>query len=123
MKILIAEDSSLIRRAIAKVVGGLGFECIATENGVECLAALEKQLPDIRLVMLDWNMPVMDGFEVLTRIRAKSKYDGVKIMMATSDGVEEDVVQAIKAGANSYLVKPFSPEELSERIQELVERD
>lgn len=68
MKILIAEDSSLIRRAITKVVGDMGFECIATENGAECLAALEKELPEIRLVMLDWNMPVMDGFEVLTRI-------------------------------------------------------
>lgn len=120
MKILIAEDSSLIRRAIAKVIGELGFECVETENGAECLAALEKQLPDVGLIVLDWNMPVMDGFEVLTRIRSKARYDGVKIMMATSAGVEEDVVAAIKAGADSYLVKPFSPEKLSQRIQKLV---
>lgn len=121
MKILIAEDSSLIRRAIAKVIGNMGHECIETVNGVECLAALEQDISEIKLIVLDWNMPVMDGFEVLTRIRSRAKYDNVKIMMATSDGVQEDVVAAIKAGADAYLVKPFSPEKLSGSISELID--
>ncbi len=121
MKILIAEDSSLIRRAISKVIGNMGHECIEAVNGVECLAALERDLKEIKLIVLDWNMPVMDGFEVLTRIRSRSQYDNVKIMMATSDGVAQDVMAAIKAGADAYLVKPFSPEKLSESIQELLD--
>lgn len=121
MKVLIAEDSALIRRAISKIVSSIGYQCIETTNGAECLAALEKELPDIKLILLDWNMPVMDGFEVLTRIRSRAKYDDVKIMMATSDGVAEDVMAAIKAGADGYLVKPFSPEKLSESIKGILE--
>lgn len=119
MKILIAEDSGLIRRGIAKIITDQGFKPIEAENGAEALAKLRKNDRDVAMVILDWNMPVMDGFEVLCKIRAQSDWAHIPILMATADGAEEDVIKAIKAGANSYLVKPFKPEEMAKQINEL----
>lgn len=119
MKILIAEDSALIRRSIAKIVTELGFKPIEAENGAEALAKLRKNDRDVALVILDWNMPVIDGFEALCKIRSQSDYAHIPILMATSDGAEEDVIKAIKAGANAYLVKPFKPTDMAKQINEL----
>ncbi|MBU8934822.1 MAG: response regulator [candidate division Zixibacteria bacterium] len=120
MNILIVEDSVIIRRVIAKVVKANGFTPLEAENGADGLVKLRKHYSNIWLVVLDWNMPIMDGFEVLTRMRATPEYDRIPILMATADGAEDDVVKALKAGANSYLVKPFAEEALSERIKELL---
>ena len=120
MKILVAEDSGLMRRVIAKVATSLGFQAIEAENGADSLAKLRKHASDVVLVILDWNMPVMDGFEVLKKIRSQEEYSHIPVLMATADGVEEDVIKALKAGANAYLVKPFTEQDLSQRITELV---
>lgn len=119
MKILIAEDSALIRRGIAKIVTDQGFKPIEAENGAEALAKLRKNDREVVMVILDWNMPVMDGYEVLRKIRSQSDWAHIPILMATSDGAEEDVIKAIKAGANSYLVKPFKPEDMARQINDL----
>ena len=120
MKILIVEDSGIIRRVIARVVKSIGFTPLEAENGADGLIKLRKHYSDIWLVVLDWNMPVMDGYEVLTRMRATPEYGNIPILMATADGAEDDVVKALKAGANSYLVKPFAEGALSDRIKELL---
>ncbi len=119
MKILIAEDSALMRKAIGKTVVGTGFKMIEALNGAEALTLLRKNCTEIALIILDWNMPVMDGYEALLKIRANSGYDHIPVLMATSDGVEEDVIKAIKAGANSYLVKPFTLEQMTRQIEKL----
>ena len=120
MKVLIVEDSAILRKAIVKIVNGLGFMSVEAENGVDGLAKLRKNDHDLSLIILDWNMPVMDGYEFLTKIRSDENYDNIPVLMATADGVEEDVKKAIKAGANSYLVKPFSADDLSKRIEEVL---
>ena len=120
MKILVVEDSGIMRRAIAKIALEQGFKVVEAENGADGLAKLRKQGADIGLVILDWNMPVMDGYELLTKIRSMPEYQHVPILMATADGAEEDVVKAIKAGADSYLIKPFTAETLSERIKSVL---
>ncbi len=120
MKILIADDSALMRRVIVKVVTNLGFQPVEAENGVDCLTRLRKNVSDVVLVILDWNMPVMDGYEVLVKIRAQEEHNHIAVLMATADGVEGDVVKALKAGANAYLVKPFTENDLAQRITELV---
>lgn len=120
MKILFVEDSGLLRRSMVKTAKENGFKTVEAENGAEALARLRKHGTSIDLVVLDWNMPIMDGFEVLVKIRAESDYDDVPVLMATSDGVEEDVVKAIQAGAAGYLVKPFTPETLIKKIQSIV---
>jgi len=120
MKILIVDDSNMMRKTISKVVVNKGFKPIVAENGAEALARLRKFESDIALVIMDWNMPVMDGYETLVKIRSNEKYDNVQILMATAAGVQEDVVKAIKAGANGYMVKPFKAEELSKKITEIL---
>jgi len=120
MKVLIVEDSGLIRRVIAKVATEQGYDTIEAGNGADGLAKLRKHGREIHLVVLDWNMPVMDGYEVLTKIRSAQEYDHVAVLMATSDGIEEDVIKALKAGADGYLVKPFTEETLSGRMEELL---
>lgn len=120
MKILVVDDSKLIRRTIVRIVKELGHDVAEAENGAEALTVLRKQGTDISLMILDWNMPVMDGFQVLSKIRCNSEYDHILVMMATADGVDEDVKKAIAAGANDYLVKPFTKEDLSARISRLL---
>ena len=120
MKILIVDDSGLMRRVIAKVAASLGFEAIEAVNGADGLAMLRKFVHGIALIILDWNMPVMDGFDVLTKIRSQQEYNHIKVLMATADGIEDDVIKVLKAGANGYLVKPYTEDDLSERILELI---
>lgn len=120
MQILLAEDSPIMRRIIGTVVTNLGFQAVKTANGAECLATLRKISQKTALVILDWNMPIMNGYQALKTIRAHEEYDHIPVLMATADGVEGDVLKALQAGANAYLVKPFKEEELSERITELL---
>ncbi|MCP4705412.1 MAG: response regulator [candidate division Zixibacteria bacterium] len=121
MRILIAEDSALMRRAIVNVIKKLKHDAVEAENGADAMAILRKQYNNIGLIILDWNMPLMDGYEVLTKVRSDERYDDIPILMATAIGVKADVIKAIKAGADSYIVKPYKPEELSERIQKILQ--
>ena len=77
MRILIAEDSALMRRAIVNVIGKLGHKSIEAENGAAAIAILRKQYNKIGLIILDWNMPLMDGYEVLTKVKADERYAGI----------------------------------------------
>jgi two-component system chemotaxis response regulator CheY len=120
MKILLVEDSNLLRRSMASVVKDNGYEAIEAPNGAEALERLSEHAADTVMVILDWNMPVMDGYEALQEIRACADYQEIRILMATSDGSDEDIAKAVRAGADGYLVKPFSKEDLSNKISELL---
>ena len=105
MKILIVEDSGMMRKAISRVVESKGFEPLLAENGQEALNQLRTNSSDVGLVIMDWNMPVMDGYEALVEIRAEEQYNNIPVLMATSEGIAEDIQKATSAGANGYLVK------------------
>lgn len=116
MKMLLVDDSNTMRRIQKTQLTNLGVsDIIEAENGSDALDKLATNMP-IDIVMLDWNMPVMDGFTCLTKIREKPEYKGVKVIMCTSESEKEKVMQAIKAGANNYIVKPFTPEALKEKL-------
>ncbi len=121
MKILIVDDSALIRRSITGVVKDAGYTPIEAENGAKAMTMLRKHGPMVSLIILDWNMPVMNGYEVLVKIKSTSEYKHIPVLMATSDGIQDNVVKAIKAGASAYLIKPFTPEILSKQIAECLE--
>jgi two-component system chemotaxis response regulator CheY len=121
MKILFVDDSGVLRRSMVKTAQAAGFKTVEAENGAEALARLRKHGQSLDLVVLDWNMPVMDGYDVLVKIRAQEEYQKLPILMATSDGVEEDVVKAIQAGAAGYLVKPFTPDKLISQIRSILD--
>lgn len=121
MKILFVEDSAIMRKAMTRMATENGYKTVEAENGAEALARLRKHGNSIDLIIMDWNMPVMDGYETLLKIKGHEDYANIPVLMATADGVEEDVVKAMKAGAAGYLVKPFSPEDLVGKIRSLIQ--
>jgi len=123
MKILFVEDSGIMRKSMIKMATASGYKTVEAENGAEALARLRKHGSSIDLIIMDWNMPVMDGYETLLKIKGSQEYSHIPVLMATADGVEEDVVKAVKAGAAGYLIKPFSPEDLVDKIKSLVSPD
>ncbi len=117
-KILFVEDSPTMRRIIFNSLKKLGIENVTeAENGVDALEKLQKQ--DYDMILTDWNMPEMNGQELVEHIRKMDKYKSVPILMITTRGMEEDVVTAIKSGVNGYIVKPFTPEVLKKKMVEL----
>ncbi|ERP32132.1 response regulator [Chitinivibrio alkaliphilus] len=116
MKVLLVDDSNTMRRIQANQLKQLGVDdVVQAENGKEALQKLSENMP-IDVMLLDWNMPVMDGYECLKAVRGDSTYKNVRIFMCTSESEKSNVVQALKAGANNYIVKPFTPDVLKEKI-------
>jgi len=117
MKVLVVDDSRVMRRTIARVAEEMGLEVVEAANGAEALTKLQDNAHEIALTILDWSMPVMDGFQVLEKIRSTRTFNHIPVLMATSDGVDTDVKRAIAAGAKDYLVNPFSKEQIKARIE------
>jgi two-component system chemotaxis response regulator CheY len=117
MKILVVDDSSTMRRIIVNTLGRLGYkDVVQAADGVEAWDALQNN-PDIGVVITDWNMPNMNGLELVKKIRAEEKYIDVPIIMVTTEGGKAEVITALKAGVNNYIVKPFTPQVLKEKLQ------
>ncbi|TWT44751.1 Chemotaxis protein CheY [Phycisphaerae bacterium RAS1] len=113
MRVLLVDDSRTIRSIQKNVLKQLGCEdVVETGDGVEALAAIGAQRPDLMLV--DWNMPNMDGITLVRKIREKDKT--LPIIMCTTEAERGRVIEAVKAGVNDYVVKPFTVESLSEKI-------
>ncbi len=114
MKFLLVDDSKMMRSAQKKVLGEIaGAEFAEAGDGVEALAVLANQQFD--LVLVDWNMPNMDGFTLVQRIRTTDKR--TPLVMCTTEAEKSRVIEAIKAGVNNYVVKPFTPESLTEKVK------
>ena len=101
-----------MRRIIGRAIQVLGYEVLEASNGLEALGALEQHCESVALVILDVNMPEMDGMETLARIKAEPRFKGIPVMMVTTDSDRGRIVQAIQAGAANYLTKPFSQDDL-----------
>jgi len=117
MKALVVDDSLVVRTIIQSGIKPMGYEALHAANGQEALDILQDQAPEIQLVLLDWNMPVKNGFETIKDIKANATYDHICIVMISTESEDEKVGQAMEAGANGYLSKPFSPEELADKIK------
>jgi two-component system chemotaxis response regulator CheY len=115
MKALVVDDSRSMRAIIGKQLRELGFVVEEAQSGQEALARLHANGP-ADLVLLDWNMPEMDGCEVLSLIRSEPKYKNVRVMMVTTESEMSQVAVALEAGANEYLMKPFDRESLVEKL-------
>ena len=118
MKVLVIDDSGLMRRVISNAVSVNKHTAVEARDGAEALVLLKEYKDEICLVILDWNMPVMNGYEVLCELRAQREYDHIPVLMATTDAVKENVIKALRAGADNYLVKPFEQEALVKKIAE-----
>ncbi|WP_051920380.1 response regulator [Thermodesulfobacterium hydrogeniphilum] len=120
IKVLVVDDSKAIREIEKKYLEEMGFEVVEAENGEEAFKVLEEH-PDIKLILLDWHMPVMNGYEFLVKMRSNPKWSDIKVMMVTTENQQKSVIDAIMAGANEYLMKPFDKEMLETKIKYLLE--
>jgi two-component system chemotaxis response regulator CheY len=112
---LVIDDSRVMRAILGKFLGELGFEVHEAASGLEALVRIRKmQTPDI--VLVDWNMPEMDGCGFLRKIRAEDAFRGVPVMMVTTESEMNQVSVALDAGADEYLMKPFDKASLLEKL-------
>lgn len=118
MKILSVDDSAIVRRIIQGAVETLGYELLEACDGIEGFSVLEEEYMDVGLILLDWNMPGMNGYELLKKVKEFDEYKEIPVMMVTTETEEENIVKAIKAGAANYLIKPFTMEEMMKKILE-----
>jgi two-component system chemotaxis response regulator CheY len=117
LKILVVDDSSTMRRIIINTLSRIGYtNVVEAEHGK---AGLEKLAQGgVEMIITDWNMPEMDGLEFVGAVRGS---DGsIPILMVTTNAAKEDIVSALQAGVNNYVVKPFTPETLKEKIESLL---
>ncbi|PID26450.1 MAG: two-component system response regulator [Candidatus Cloacimonadota bacterium] len=119
MKILVVDDSPTMRRIVINSLKRIGYKDICEGgNGIEGLDQL--QTGGIGLIVTDWNMPEMNGLEFVKKVRASSEWGSIPILMVTTRSVQGDVIEAMKAGVNSYIVKPFTPPVLKEKIESIL---
>lgn len=116
MKALVVDDSRPIRTIESSILRDLGFETSAACNGKEALERLEQEsLPDV--VLVDWNMPVMDGLSFIKAVRSENRYSSVPVLMVTTETESEQMMKALLAGADEYLMKPFQKDGLVEKLR------
>lgn len=115
MHALVVDDSKPSRSIVARTLRDLKFTCTEAANGVEALAALAAE-PRPDLVTINWHMPVMDGMELLRRLRASDVHRGLRLLMISTETDQDRIAAALAAGANDYLAKPFTPEALARKL-------
>lgn len=116
MKLLVVDDSSTMRRIIKNTLARLGYKDILEgADGIEGWAAIDAN-PDVEMLITDWNMPEMNGLELVKKVRADARFKDLPIIMVTTEGGKAEVITALKAGVNNYIVKPFTPQVLKEKL-------
>jgi DNA-binding response OmpR family regulator len=120
-RILIAEDERDIRDLIAFTLRFAGHEVITTANGEEALNMALETIPD--LILLDVRMPRMTGYEACRQIKAEEKTSNIPVVFLSAKGQESEVQTGLDAGATEYILKPFSPDNLTERIRAILRQD
>lgn len=119
MKILAVDDSPTMRRIIINSLKKAGYsDVIEATDGKDALAKMKVNSFDF--IITDWNMPEMDGMTFVTNIRASDQFKSIPVLMVTTRSVQDDIVEAVKAGVNSYIVKPFTPDTLKEKIEQVL---
>ena len=114
---LVVDDSSVIRKVARRILEGLEFKIAEAEDGEQALEACRRQMPDA--VLLDWNMPRMDGYEFLRVLRRMPDGDRPKVVFCTSENDVAHIARALHAGANEYIMKPFDKEIVEAKFQEV----
>lgn len=115
MRALVIDDSRTVRAIIGQILRGEGLEVVEAGNGQEGLDRL-READGVGLVLVDWNMPVMDGLAFIQAVRADRAYDPVRIVMVTTETEQDQVLRALAAGADEYVMKPFTREILIAKL-------
>lgn len=112
---LVVDDSRAMRSLLRRMLGELGYETVEAGNGQEALEALEAAGP-CEVGLVDWNMPVMNGLELVRELRSQRRYDKLRIVMVTSEASPRNVYEAMKAGADEYAMKPVDVGILNDKL-------
>jgi len=116
-KAMIVDDSKTIRMILKRVLTEAGFEVCEAGNGREALEVLQVQDGAVTLALIDWNMPEMNGMELLTELRRQPAFSSIKVIMVTTEAEIGHMSSALQAGADEYVMKPFTKEILMEKLQ------
>lgn len=120
LKFLIVDDSVTMRRIVINSLANLNYlNYVEATDGNDALAKLESD-PEINFVITDWNMPEMSGLELVKTIRADERFSELPVLMVTTRGLKNDIIEALKAGVNNYILKPFTPQVLREKIEQIL---
>ena len=115
MLALIIDDSRAMRSILKRILTSSGYDVLEAEDGQVALDILESGVePDVCLI--DWNMPVMDGYTFVTRVRANPDWRAITLMMVTTESDHNRIVRALAAGAHEYVIKPFTPDALLDKL-------
>lgn len=114
---LIVDDSKIVRKVVRRIIEGLGFEALEAENGQEAVDMV--RATPVELIILDWNMPVMDGLECMKTIRADAALTQPVIVFCTTENEFNKIQTAIMAGANEYVMKPFDEAIIAGKLRQL----
>lgn len=118
MRLLVVDDSSTMRRIIKNTLARLGYKDILEgEHGAEAWEILDEQGEAINVLITDWNMPEMNGLELVQKVRGDGRFEDIPIIMVTTEGGKAEVITALKAGVNNYIVKPFTPQVLKDKLE------
>jgi two-component system chemotaxis response regulator CheY len=116
MKALIVDDSRAMRLVLRQILTGSGFEVAEARHGREALTYLQSHV-DTAIALVDWNMPEMNGLELVEAVRADGRLDALRLMMVTTETEVAHIQRALTAGANEYVMKPFSKEVIQEKLR------
>lgn len=115
MRALVVDDSRAMRTIVGRLMRELGFEVVEAGNGHQALAVLEAH-PDVAIALLDWNMPEMNGIELVQAIRADARWAALKLVMITTESEASQSARAMAAGAQQYVTKPFTKDQVLAKL-------
>ncbi len=116
-KAMVVDDSRAIRLILGRTLEGFGYQVCQAANGREALALLHREGDDLNLVLVDWNMPEMNGLDFVKEVRSNPRYSKLALMMVTTETHIDQVCAALEAGANEYVMKPFTPEIIADKLR------
>ena len=118
LKVIVVDDMSTMRRIIKNVLKQIGFsDMVEAENGQDALNKLKAG--DIGFIVSDWNMPVMQGIDLLRAVRADAELKHLPFLMVTAEAQKDNIIEAVQAGVSNYVVKPFTAEALQEKLEKI----
>jgi two-component system, chemotaxis family, chemotaxis protein CheY len=115
-KALIVDDSKIIRMVLGSILRELGYEVCEAVDGRDALHVIEAEKAAVTLVLTDWSMPVMNGLDLLKNLRQDPELASLKVIMVTTETEVDHIVSALEAGANEYVMKPFTKDILREKL-------
>lgn len=118
MRVLVVDDFSTMRKIVKNIMRQLGFtNIVEADDGSTAWEVLNKD--NIDFIVSDWNMPIMSGIELLRKVRASEEYADIPFLMVTAEAQQENIIEAVQAKVSNYIVKPFTPETLGQKIDKI----